>query len=96
MKLFPLVQLLLYISESFILPTRQRLRPWLEAVINSGFVPGLVWLNDDQTKFRVPWVHSGKQDWTPESSQIFMVSRFLYLLMCDSHVTSIEFKNLRK
>jgi len=71
----------LIISESRAMPTKQRLRPWLERVINSGFIAGLIWLDDDHTKFRIPWVHSGKQDWTPESSQIFMVLSVLYLLL---------------
>lgn len=52
---------------------RQRLRPWLEHLLNSGTIPGLYWLNEDKTKFRIPWEHAGKHDWTPDKSQIFMV-----------------------
>jgi len=54
--------------------SRQRLRPWLIAQINSGHIPGLYWLNAEQTKFRIPWKHAGKQDWNPSYSQIFTVS----------------------
>jgi len=53
---------------------RQRLRPWLIAQINSGQIAGLCWMNDEQTKFRIPWKHAGKQDWNPSYSQIFTVT----------------------
>ena len=53
--------------------SRQRLRPWLIAQINSGNVPGLYWLNAEKTKFRIPWKHAGNKDWDPSYSQIFMV-----------------------
>ena len=52
--------------------SKQRLRPWLEAQINGGLVPGLYWLDEDKTKFRISWKHSGKQDWCPKHGQIFM------------------------
>ena len=52
---------------------KQRLRPFLEAQINSGRIEGLRWLNDQKTKFRVPWWHGGKPDWNPERGQIFKV-----------------------
>ena len=51
---------------------RQRLRPWLEAKIDSGTIHGLKWLNDEKTMFQIPWKHGGKQDWTPENSRVFM------------------------
>jgi len=53
--------------------SRQRLRPWLIAQINSGQIPGLYWLNEEKTKFKIPWKHAGKQDWNPSYSQIFTV-----------------------
>ena len=53
--------------------TKARLRPWLEAMINEGQIPGLRWVNEERTMFRIPWKHHGKQDWSPENSQIFMV-----------------------
>lgn len=41
---------------------RQRLRPWLEDMIDSGKVPGLSWTDPDKTKFKVLWKHAGKPD----------------------------------
>ncbi|XP_069112281.1 interferon regulatory factor 5-like isoform X2 [Argopecten irradians] len=52
-------------------PNRQRLRPWLEAKINSKTIPGLYWLDNSQQIFRVPWKHGGKHDWHEEDSMIF-------------------------
>ncbi|XP_021375847.1 interferon regulatory factor 8-like isoform X4 [Mizuhopecten yessoensis] len=52
-------------------PSRQRLRPWLEAKINSNTIPGLKWLSSSQQIFRVPWKHGGKHDWHEEDSLIF-------------------------
>nr|UCK81527.1 interferon regulatory factor-like protein [Arenicola marina] len=51
---------------------RQRLRPWLEAMIDRGNIPGLQWMDQDRSRFRIPWKHGGKQDWTPENSRIFL------------------------
>jgi len=52
---------------------KQRLRPFLEAQINSGKIEGLQWLNHQKTKFRIPWWHGGKPDWKPDRGQIFKV-----------------------
>ncbi|CBY16380.1 unnamed protein product, partial [Oikopleura dioica] len=38
----------------------------------SGDVPGLTWLNEDRTIFRMPWKHAGRQDYNLEDSKIFM------------------------
>ena len=38
----------------------------------SGDVPGLKWLNDEKTIFRMPWKHAGRQDYNLEDSKIFM------------------------
>ena len=54
--------------------TKCRLRPWLQAKIDSEEIPGLCWLNKEHTKFKIPWKHGGKQDWSPESGRIFMAS----------------------
>jgi len=39
---------------------RQRLRPWLIAQINSGEIPGLVWLDKENMIFKIPWKHFGR------------------------------------
>lgn len=52
---------------------KQRLRPWLEAQISGGEIPGLCWINDEKTKFKIPWKHGGKHDWIPDSGLIFKV-----------------------
>lgn len=54
--------------------SKQRLRPWLENILNENTVPGVCWLDDERTTFKIPWKHSGKQDWQPEDAKIFMVS----------------------
>lgn len=51
---------------------RDRLRTWLVKMIDSGDVPGLKWLNDEKTIFRMPWKHAGRQDYNLEDSKIFM------------------------
>lgn len=53
--------------------SRKRLRPWLEAKINGGTIPGLEWVDAEKTMFTIPWKHAGKQDWTPDQSVLFMV-----------------------
>jgi len=52
---------------------KQRLRPFLEALINGGKIQGLYWLNDEKTKFRIPWWNVAKPDQHPEHVQIFKV-----------------------
>lgn len=51
--------------------TRQRMRPWLEAKIESGKIPGLQWIDKNKKIFKVPWKHGGKHDWNEQDSQIF-------------------------
>ena len=55
------------------IPSKARLRTWLEMMIDSQQIQGLVWMNEEHTKFKIPWKHHGKQDWSPDNSQIFMV-----------------------
>ncbi|XP_041453837.1 uncharacterized protein LOC121407014 isoform X2 [Lytechinus variegatus] len=53
---------------------RQRLRPFLISLIDSGNVKGLQWLDKEKTLFKIPWKHAGKQDYDPqEDSKIFML-----------------------
>ncbi len=42
--------------------------------MNSLTIPGLFWLDEEKTMFRVPWKHPGKQDWSPEQCTILKVS----------------------
>nr|AJA02104.1 interferon regulatory factor 5 [Branchiostoma belcheri tsingtauense] len=43
--------------------TRQRLRPWLIDQINSGRVPNLQWVDQDNGIFRIPWKHFARADY---------------------------------
>ncbi|XP_033625754.1 uncharacterized protein LOC117288984 [Asterias rubens] len=52
--------------------SRQRLRPWLENLINEGSVKGLEWIDKEKKLFKIPWKHAGKQDYNQEEdSKIF-------------------------
>jgi len=42
------------------------MRDWLIRMINSGRFPGLEWLDDEKTIFRVPWVHATKRGYCPK------------------------------
>ena len=52
---------------------RQRLKPWLEAQINSGRFPGLAWVNREERTFRITWKHGGRADWSETDALIFKV-----------------------
>ena len=39
----------------------ERMRDWLIRMINSDRFPGLVWLDQDKTVFKVPWIHAKKR-----------------------------------
>ena len=52
----------------------KRLRAWLEGRLNRGDIPGMRWLDEDKTMFRITWKHHGKQDWSAEDGRPFMVS----------------------
>ena len=52
--------------------SRERLRPWLEACLDDGRVPGLMWLNREERIFRIPWKHAGKQDWKADDAAVFV------------------------
>ena len=54
-------------------PSKQRLRPWLEAQLDNGSVEGLYWLDDQRTTFRIPWYHQGRTNWNEERGRIFKV-----------------------
>ncbi|ELU02680.1 hypothetical protein CAPTEDRAFT_114477 [Capitella teleta] len=52
--------------------SKQRLRPWLENILNEESVPGVRWINEEKNKFKIPWKHHGKQDWQESDAEIFM------------------------
>ncbi|XP_048752702.1 interferon regulatory factor 1-like isoform X2 [Ostrea edulis] len=51
--------------------SRQRMRPWLEAKVQAGNIPGLSWIDQEKKIFKVPWKHGGKHDWSEGDSTIF-------------------------
>ena len=53
---------------------RVLLRPWLENLIESGTVPGLEWIDEAKTTFKVPWKHRSKKNWSLLHSCVFLVS----------------------
>lgn len=44
----------------------ERMRDWLIRMINSGRFPGLEWLDEEKTIFKVPWVHAKKRGYCRE------------------------------
>jgi hypothetical protein len=59
--------------------SKQRLRPWLEGLLNNGGVEGLCWLDVEKKKFRVPWYHHGRPNWSEEKGFVFKVYN-IYIL----------------
>lgn len=52
---------------------RVLLRPWLENLIEGGSIPGLEWMDDSKSMFKVPWKHRSKKTWSLRHSSIFLV-----------------------
>ena len=44
----------------------ERMRDWLIRMINSNRFPGLEWLDQDKTIFKVPWIHAKKRGYNRE------------------------------
>lgn len=51
---------------------RVLLRPWLENLIEGGSIPGLEWMDDSKSMFKVPWKHRSKKTWSLRHSSIFL------------------------
>jgi hypothetical protein len=51
---------------------RVLLRPWLENLINCGVIPGLEWIDEARTMFKVPWKHRSKKNWSLRHSSVFL------------------------
>ncbi|KAM6360561.1 interferon regulatory factor 7 isoform 7-T9 [Alca torda] len=51
----------------------QKLRfgPWLLSAVSSGNYPGLCWIDQDHSVFRVPWKHNARKDVTSSDVEIF-------------------------
>uniref|UniRef100_A0A8C3FNQ7 Interferon regulatory factor 3 n=1 Tax=Chrysemys picta bellii TaxID=8478 RepID=A0A8C3FNQ7_CHRPI len=45
--------------------------PWLRGKLDSGCYPGVRWLDQGRTQFRVPWKHGLRQDASSEDFQLF-------------------------
>ncbi|XP_029925437.1 interferon regulatory factor 1-like isoform X2 [Myripristis murdjan] len=42
---------------------RMRMRPWLEKMIDSNAVSGLMWVDKTRTMFSIPWKHAARHGW---------------------------------
>ncbi|OCT70859.1 interferon regulatory factor 3 [Xenopus laevis] len=45
--------------------------PWLISQIGDPAYPGLIWLNEEKTQFRIPWKHASRQDRCDDDVKIF-------------------------
>ncbi|XP_065143721.1 interferon regulatory factor 1b isoform X1 [Paramisgurnus dabryanus] len=43
--------------------SRMRMRPWLEARIDSNTIAGLMWVDKEQGMFSIPWKHAARHGW---------------------------------
>lgn len=76
--------------------------PWLKQQIDSGRYPGVQWVNQERTKFSIPWKHALRQDSNSDDILIFKVNCFGSLsvgthifLFVFLHVFPRHFRNSR-
>ncbi|XP_057215661.1 interferon regulatory factor 1b isoform X2 [Triplophysa rosa] len=43
--------------------SRMRMRPWLEAKVESNTIAGLVWVDKEKMMFSIPWKHAARHGW---------------------------------
>ncbi|XP_071316655.1 interferon regulatory factor 1b isoform X2 [Trachinotus anak] len=43
--------------------SRMRMRPWLEKMIESNTISGLMWVDKEKTMFSIPWKHAARHGW---------------------------------
>ncbi|XP_040183441.1 interferon regulatory factor 3 isoform X2 [Rana temporaria] len=51
--------------------SRPLIIPWLIRKINSQKYPGVEWVNNEKTQFRIPWKHALRQDLSEDDIKIF-------------------------
>ncbi|OCT73073.1 hypothetical protein XELAEV_18036052mg [Xenopus laevis] len=50
---------------------KPRIIPWLISQIGNPAYPGLIWMNEEKTRFRIPWKHGLRQDRCDADVKIF-------------------------
>ncbi|XP_071762809.1 interferon regulatory factor 1b isoform X2 [Centroberyx gerrardi] len=43
--------------------SRMRMRPWLENMIETNAISGLVWVDKEKKMFSIPWKHAARHGW---------------------------------
>ncbi|XP_055370510.1 interferon regulatory factor 1b isoform X2 [Betta splendens] len=43
--------------------SRERMRPWLEKMIESKSIAGLTWMDKEKMTFSIPWKHAARHGW---------------------------------
>ncbi|KAM5135032.1 interferon regulatory factor 4-like [Mantella aurantiaca] len=55
-----------------------RLKEWLILQVNSGKYPGLRWEDEQKTRFRIPWKHASKQNYSEEEDAALFKAWAMY------------------
>ncbi|CAH1797277.1 unnamed protein product [Owenia fusiformis] len=50
---------------------RERMRPWLIRIVDSGNMPGVKWVDSAKTKIRISWIHAARHGYEPPKENIF-------------------------